>query len=399
MQHSLPSRTTLAAVVFIALPIAIFAQQGSSSAATAGKQVAGTISVDSRLVNIPVVVRDNKGALVQTLTKADFTLQVDGKPGTIRYFDLDKDLPLTLGLLVDTSQSVRNVLDDERTASSAFLDQMLTGKQDQAFVIQFARSVELLQDTTGSRPKLQAALQQLDTPAPGAGGRGGNGGNEPDDSGDSNANRRARAGGGTTLYDAVFLASDELMLKQKGRKALVVLTDGDDRGSKERLTDAIEKAQRSDTMIYAIYFKGETPRQERGGGDRGGGGGGGRRGGIGFPGGGGGYPGGGGGYPGGGGRRGGNPGGGQPEQRVDGKKVLERMTQETGGRMFEVSKKQTFADIFGEIGKELRSQYRLGYTPDADGAAEGYHKIDLAFTSADKKKFTIQTRDGFYTGK
>jgi VWFA-related protein len=367
--------------------------------------VAGTISVDSRLVNIPVVVRDSKGALVQTLSKADFSLQVDGKPATIRYFDLDRDLPLTLGLLVDTSQSVRNVLDDERTASTAFLEQMLTGKQDQAFVIQFAVSVELLQDTTGSKPKLQAALKELEIPALGRGGQagggsggGGAGGNDPNDSNDPNANdpnaKRRRAGVGTALYDAVFLASDELMAKQKGRKALVVLTDGEDHGSKERLTDAIEKAQRSDTMIYAIYFKGEQPRQERGG-DRGGGGGGGRRGGIGFPGGGGGYPGGGGG----GGRRGGGQGGGQPEQRVDGKKVLERMTQETGGRMFEVSKKQTFAQIFEEIGKELRGQYRLGYTPDADAAAEGYHKIDLAFTSADKKKFTIQTRDGYYTGK
>jgi VWFA-related protein len=402
MKHSFSSRMTLAVAAFIALPIALFAQQASSATATeSGKQPATTISVDSRLVNIPVVVRDGKGALVQNLTKADFSLQVDGKPQTIRYFDLDRDLPLTLGLLVDTSQSVRNVLDEERTASTAFLDQMLTGKQDQAFVIQFARSVELLQDVTGSKPKLQAALKELDTPAPGGGGSSGNGGNDPDDSSGSNSGRRAR-GGGTMLYDAVFLGADDVMSKQKGRKALVVLTDGDDRGSKERLTDAIEKAQRADTIVYAIYFKGEEPRQERGG-DRGGGGG--RRGGIGFPGGGGypggggGYPGGGGGYPGGGGggRRGG--GGGQPEQRPDGKKVLQRMTSETGGRMFEVSKKQTVADIYTEIGKELRSQYRLGYTPDKDAAEEGYHKIDLAFTSKDKSKFTIQTRDGYYTGK
>ena len=107
-----------------------------------------TLTAESRLVNIPVIVRDNKGALIQNLTKTDFSLQVDGKPRVIRYFDLDKDLPLTLGLLVDTSESLRNSLDDERSASSAFLDQMLTGKQDQAFVIEFARSVELLQELT-----------------------------------------------------------------------------------------------------------------------------------------------------------------------------------------------------------------------------------------------------------
>src|ERR1035437_3519267 len=272
MQHSLPSRTMLAATVLIGLPIALFAQQGSTGSATAtGKPTAPTISVESRLVKIPVVVRDNKGALVQSLTKADFSLQVDGKPQTIRYFDLDNNLPLTLGLLVDTSGSVRNVLDEERTASTVFLDQMLTGKQDQAFVIQFARTVELLQDTTGSRPKLQAALKQLDTTAPGGGGTGGSSGNDPSDSGGPNANRRRGLGGGTALYDAVFLASDELMSKQKGRKALVVLTDGEDRGSKERLTDAIEAGQRADTVVYAIYFKGEQPRQSYGG-DRGGGG-------------------------------------------------------------------------------------------------------------------------------
>jgi VWFA-related protein len=389
-------RWLAAAAAVSVLPAAVVAQGGAAAAGPA----AATISVDSRLVNIPVVVRDGKGALVLTLTKADFSLLVDGKAQTIRYFDLDRDLPLTLGLLVDTSGSVSNELDAERTASTAFLDSMLTGKQDKAFVIQFSRTVELLQDTTASRPKLQKALQELDTAPPDKGGANGNGGDPQNsggqDSGGQNGGgpygRRGQfGGGGTALYDAAFLAADELMAKQKGRKALVVLTDGEDRGSKERLADAIEAAQRSDTMVYAIYFKGQEPRQG-GGGDRGGGGGGGggRRGG--------GYPGGGGGYPGGGGRGGGR-GGQQPAQQVDGKKVLERMTTETGGWMFELSKQQTFAQIFDEIGKELRSQYRLGYVPDAEQAEAGYHKIDLAFLDKDKKKFAIQTRDGYYTGK
>jgi len=386
MQPFSPNRITLAAVALLALPVVLFAQQSADKPVdkpvlvTPVQKSATTISVDSKLVNIPVVVRDNKGALVQTLTKADFSLQVDGKPQTIRYFDLDNDLPLTLGLLVDTSESQRNAIDDERTASSAFLDQMLTGKEDKAFVIQFAHSVELLQDVTGSRPKLQEALKELDTPNP-------SDSSGSSDSSDSGSGHRTH--GGTELYDAVFLASDELMSKQKGRKALVVLSDGNDRGSKERITDAIEAAQRGDTIIYAIYFKGEEPHRDNEGGNRGGG----------YPRGGGiGFPGGGGGYPGGGRRGGGNPGG-QPEQRPDGKKTLERMAHETGGRMFEVSKKQPVADIYAEIGKELRSQYRLGYTPDQEAAADGYHKIDLAFTSPDKKKFTIQTRDGYYTGK
>jgi VWFA-related protein len=397
----------------MALPAGLLAQAaGQTGRAAAGQaSTAGqatTISVDSRLVNLPVVVRDGKGALVQTLTKADFSLMVDGKAAAIRYFDLDRDLPLTLGLLVDTSGSVSNELDAERTASTAFLDSMLTGKEDKAFVIQFSRTVELLQDTTSSRPKLQKALEELDSAVPdksSANGSGGAGGNDPQDTSGTNGSggqngggpygrRGGAGGGGTALYDGVFLAADELMSKQKGRKALVVLTDGVDRGSKERLADAIEAAQRSDTMVYAVFFKGQEPRQS-GDGDRGGSGGG-RRGGIGFPGGGGGYPGGGGGYPGG---RGGGRGGQQPQPQVDGKKVLERMTEETGGRMFELSKKQTFAEIFDEIGKELRSQYRLGYVPDADAAEAGYHKVSLAFVSKDKAKFTIQTRDGYYTGK
>jgi VWFA-related protein len=348
---------------------------------------APTMAVDARLVNLPVVVRDKKGALIQNLTKDDFTLQVDGHPQSIRYFDIDKDLPLTLGLLVDTSLSQRKAIDDERTASSAFLDQMLSTPQDRAFVIQFAGQTELLQDLTSSRPKLQQALKELDTP-----GTGSTATTDSGDSSDSSGRRHARHGG-TTLYDANFLASDELMTKQKGRKALIILSDGVDNGSKESLARSIEAAQRADTVIYAIYFKGEEPQfsdqgRPHGGGGRFPGGGGGYPGGGRYPG--GGYP--GGGYPGGGGGRG--PGGGM--NRVDGKKVLERMAQETGGRLFEVSKKQTFADIYKQIAEELRAQYRLGYTPDQAASADGYHQVDL---TTHKKDLYVQTRDGYYAGK
>ena len=338
-----------------------------------------TIAVDARLVNLPVVVYDKKGALVQNLTKDDFVLQVDGPPQPIRYFDKDNNLPLTLGLLVDTSRSVAGALDDERTASVGFLDGMLATPKDRAFVIQFAHQTELLQDITNSRPKLQAALKELDTDG-GNAGSAQNTGSDPDSSG----GRRPR--GGTTLYDAAFLAADELMGKQTGRKALVLLTDGDDRGSKESLTGAIEAAQRANTVVYAIYFKGEQPRQQNNGYP---GGGGRRGGGIGFP--------GGGGYPGGGGgSRGGGNGRGQ-DAHVDGKKILERMTGETGGRVFEISRKETVAVIYGQIADELRSQYRLGFTPDKDTAADGYHQVDLSLPKS--KNLSVQTRDGYYTGK
>src|ERR1700736_3387952 len=166
------------------------AQQKSSTPDQAPASTAPTIAVDARLVNLPVVVRDKKGALIQNLTKDDFVLQVDGKPQTIRYFDKDTNLPLTLGLLVDTSASQRDVIDEERTASSTFLDQMLATPKDQAFVIQFARQVELLQDLTSSRPKLQAALKEIDTPSPNNRTSG-----NPDDSTTDSDGRRRRTGG------------------------------------------------------------------------------------------------------------------------------------------------------------------------------------------------------------
>ncbi|MGA1984224.1 MAG: VWA domain-containing protein [Acidobacteriaceae bacterium] len=358
-----------------------------------------TLSVDARLVNIPVIVLDKRGALVRNLTKDNFEIKVDDHPQTIRYFNVDTDLPLTLGLLVDTSLSQRNVIDDERTASFAFLDDMLNGPadRDKAFVVQFARQTDLLQDVTSSKPKLQAGLKELSTPAEGGDSGGRNSGSgSGSDSSDSSTDR-ARRGGGTTLYDALFLSSDELMSKQKGRKAVVILSDGVDSGSKESLASSIEAAQRADTIVYAIYYKGTE-----GGGyqnDNQGQGYPGRRGG-GYPGGGGGYPGGGGGYPGGGGGRGG--GGQRPQQisRPDGKKILQRMADETGGRLFEVSKKETLANIYKEIGEELRAQYRLGYSPDKDTSSEGYHRIDLSFSKStpNAKDLFIQSRDGYYIG-
>ena len=343
-----------------------------------------TLSVDARLVNLPVVVHDKKGALVQNLTKDDFTLQVDGHAQAIRYFDIDKDLPLILGLLVDTSMSQHQVIDEERTASGAFLDQMLKPAKDQAFIVQFAHQTELLQDLTNSRPKLQAALKEIDTPSPNAPLP-----DDPNDPSSGGGGRRGRMGAGTTLYDATFLASDELMGKQKGRKAIVILSDGVDHGSKETLVKSIEAAQRADTIIYAIYYKGnESQGGGPGGHPRGGGGG---R----LPG--GGYPGGrGGGYPGGGGHPGGGGGQGGGMSHVDGKKILQQMADETGGRLFEVTKKQPVAQIYNEIAEELRAQYRLGYTPDQATAADGYHQITLA---AHRKDLFIQTRDGYYTGK
>jgi VWFA-related protein len=387
-KETIAQRSSLVKPVVYALITALVALPGVGPAMWA-QDAATTIAVDVKVVTLPVTVRDKHGKIIRDLTKDDFTLQEDGRPQTIRYFSQDTNLPLTMGLLVDTSRSQSNVLDAERNASRSFLDQMLVQPKDKAFLIHFDREVELLQDLTSSREKLQSALDLLKTPSDRERS------NDPNDPSNSPSGSDSHHGG-TQLYDAVFLASNELMKKQQGRKALIILSDGVDRGSKTYLDSAIESAQRADTVVYSIYFA-ETRREDRNEGQRRGGGMG--RGGGGWPGGGGGgWPGGGGGYPGGGGGRGG-PGGGQrrPEEpRTDGKKILERISKETGGRFFEVSKKQTVGEIYDSIVEELRTQYNMGFTPDKDSAASGYHHVKLEVKGKD---LNVQTREGYYADR
>ncbi|HEX4606104.1 MAG TPA: VWA domain-containing protein [Candidatus Angelobacter sp.] len=179
---------------------------------------------------------------------------------------------------------------------------------------------------------------------------------------------RGFEGGGTLLYDAAYLASDELMKKQQGRKALIILSDGVDRGSKLNLDAAIESAQKADTVVYAILFTDDEHEHSAFGGRGGFGGGMGRRGG-------------GRGYP--------------QEERPDGKKVLERISKQTGGRMFEVAKKHPIEKIYESIAEELRNQYNLGYTPEPADAEGSFHKISL---KTKNKDLAVQARDGYYAG-
>lgn len=349
-------------------------------------------SSDVKVVNVLATVRDKTGKVKSGLTKDDFTVKEDGAVQQIQYFAQEKDLLLTLGLLVDTSLSQRGVLGEEKSASYKFFEQILREDKDQAFVLHFDHDAELLQDLTTNRRQLESALSQLELPADqrGGGRRGGPGGGPP------SLGDRA----GTVLYDSVLLASDELTSKQTGRKALILLTDGVDFGSKVSLDRAIESALRANTLVYSILFAGHEGLGQRAGGFGGGfpggggrGGGGGRRGG-GFPG--GGYPGGGGGYPG-GGTPGGGGGGRQPRgERPDGRKVLERLARETGGGFFEVTKKQTLAQIYETIQQELRSQYNLGYTPEHAAAPGEYRHIMVTTRQTD---LMVQARDGYYGAK
>jgi VWFA-related protein len=358
------------------------------SASVQAQEAATTVSVEVKEVTLPVTVRDKHGKIISDLTKDDFTLQSNGRPQAIHYLTRDANLPLTLGLLVDTSYSQANVLDVERNASRSFLEQLMVKEKDKAFLIHFDREVELLQDLTSSRAKLQSALELLRTSSDP------DHSNDPKDADDSKGSGSRRRG--TQLYDAIYLASNELMKKQQGRKALIILSDGADRGSKTYLNGAIESAQRADTFVYSIYFadaprsernegQGQRPGQRQGGSGRGGG----------WPGGGGGgWPGGGGGWPGGGG---GPRGGGQrptdEAPRGEGKKILERISKETGGRFFEVSKKESLGEIYASIAEELRAQFVMGFTPDKEGSSSGYHHLQL---QVKRKDTTVQTRDGYF---
>ena len=197
-----------------------------------------TIKTDVKVVNVFASVRDKKGQIVRNLTQEDFAIDEDGRAQTIRYFARESDLELTLGLLVDTSGSQRRVIGEERSASYRFLDQVLREDKDIAFVIKFDHEIELVVDLTSSRKQLESGIYNLQVGTPGGGqGQGG---------------QRRRGFGGTKLYDAVMLGSEDMMARQHGRKALIVMSDGDDRGSKVSLYRAIDSAQKADTLVYSI---------------------------------------------------------------------------------------------------------------------------------------------------
>lgn len=362
----------------------LFALQGCSALIAAaflwlaaGMAVAGANAAEAasqgKTVNLFASVRDKKGGIVADLTANDFTLLEDGKSQTLTSFSKAGGQPLMLGLLVDTSPSQSRDLDKERSASGGFFDQIVREDQDKAFVLHFDHEVELLQDLTNSHQKLEQALTELATSAPSS---------SQDNSQDSGQGMGGRGyghgshGGGAQLYDAIYLASNEVMKKPAGRKAMILLSDGVDRGSKESIDSALEAAQRSNTMIYTILLKGEEEDQSSARGNR-----------VGF-----GVPGMGGGM----GRHGGGGGRGYPqESQADAKKILERIASETGGRMFEASKKDSLDQIYGQIEEDLRNQYNLGYTPARDAGSEtGFHRIQLTTT---KKDDVVQVRAGYYS--
>jgi VWFA-related protein len=267
-----------------------------------------SFSTDVKVVSLLATVRTKNGELIRNLTKDDFSLAENGRPQTIRYFSQESDLPLTLGLMVDTSASQRRVLDAERAACFHFLDRVLRGNQDRVFIMQFDSAVELRQELTSSRQKLDDALALVDS--------------------ETLRQLQIQHGGGTLLYDAVVKASKEVMKPLSGRKALIVLSDGVDFGSEETLAAAVEAAQRAETLSYSILFSDAGAYGMLGG--------------------------------------------------PDGKGVLMRLSKDTGGGFFEVSKKLSLEQIFDRIQEELRSQYNLGYVSDVPVRVSEFRSIELA---------------------
>ena len=278
------------------------------------------------VVNLFFTVKGKHGALVPGLGRDDFEIFEDGKPQTIKYFSSESNQPLTLGILVDSSGSMQAMLPEEKIVAGDFLRQVLTDK-DLAFVISFDISVDLLQDLTSDVHLLRTGLERARINV-GAGSGGFPGVGE----GPIPVSRPK----GTLLYDGVYLAADDVLSKQVGRKAMIVLTDGVDQGSRMRLKDAIESAQKADAICYVLLIS-------------------------------------------------------DPHWGSDSHEMGE-LVEQTGGRLITVNNPDKLSKAFKEISEELRSQYSIGYMPTNEKHDGTFRKIQVK----SKKGYKIQARKGYY---
>ncbi|MGB7353596.1 MAG: VWA domain-containing protein, partial [Acidobacteriaceae bacterium] len=332
-------------------------------------------------VHLWVTGVDDKGDPVKDLTPADLTFTDNGRVQKIDSFAVAQPAPITFGLLGQTNSTIRSELGDMRLATEHYVDHTLPGTDDKAFVVQFGSEVDLLEDPTANSSKLHDAIDHL-------------GSTNFSNGGGDDQNRNLTTSRDNNLYDAIYLASLEVLQKAPGHHVIVVITDGVDRGSKETAADAEEAAQNAHAQIFAIYYKSEEEQQNpnRNTNRRGGMGGGGYPGGGGgYPGGGGGYPGGGGGYPGGGG--GGRRGGQEPssEPHIDGKKIMENLCSATGGYMIE-GRRDHADEAYTKIAALLKYQYTLTYTPDTTDTVSHH----LSLTSKKKNTWAI-VQQGYTT--
>jgi Ca-activated chloride channel family protein len=284
-----------------------------------------TLRVTSRVVALSAVVRGKDNVPIQGLTKDDFELKQDGKDVPIRYFSEASELPLTLALVVDTSGSQRTLIGDEVVASDVFFQTMLGRPEDRATLLRVDAEVDELIPMTNSPSRLHLGLLGLFS--------------------------RPSSANGTRLQDAIYAVSKLTLAKQTGRKAIVVLSDGGDNGSRISLEDAIHEAQQFNVQIYCIdysIFNYAMDLNHSLGGVHAGG--------------------------------------------VDkGEEILKKLAEQTGGRMYNVGK-MNLRTIYEQIGRDLRTQYELGYTPPPDLKPGSFHRLELR--TRDKKQM-VQARNGF----
>ena len=313
---------------FALICIVVFATVGTPSHVIAQRP---TFSIDVKVVNVLATVRDSEGHLISDLSKDDFLLYEDGRPQVIKYFSKASDAPLSLGLLLDTSESEQRVLDLIRTASNDFLGGMLRSENDVAFVVRFDWGVDVLQKFTPSHLKLQKALQRVQ-------------GRRRFSLLSRKEYREEQRCGypGTLFYDALVTASKKFMGSRNGRKALIAVTDGADQGSCHSLDEAIEVAQRADTLIYGIFIEDEQ-------------------------------------Y---GGRH-------HPDART----AFARLCNETGGRLFVAKPPAGHQKTYAAIQDELRNQYNLGYSSDRSNDGPSYRRIRVITR---QPSLIVQARDGYY---
>jgi VWFA-related protein len=338
-------------------------------AAAAAQQTAGSGPVVSSAIGtirLPVTVVDDHANPVKNLTAADLTLTDSDVKQTIQSFGPDPNQQLTFGIVAEAGDTLRTELGDERLATVHFIDHTLPGVSDQGFVVQYNTEVDLLTNPTAKANTLHDGANQIGSPQ-----FGGNSGSPG-------------AGLGGTLYDAIYLASREVIAKEPGRHVLILFTDGVDQGSKESMEDAIAAAQNANAAIFAIYFRGEEQQQRSP--DRGMG-----RPGVGYP---GSYP--GGGYPGGRGNPGsGRRGGEQPERpHVDGKHILEQICNATGGYMVEGSRDKADKS-YDKLLALLQHSYLITWKPGDKTADLAYHRLSL---NTDKKNVWAIMQTGLTTG-
>ena len=331
------SKSLLAASAAIALVLFASGQnpppQKEGQSRPKDDQSVQTFKVSVDVVNVFYNVKDGHGALIPAQQKDDFELFEDGHPQTIKYFSAESNQPLTMGILIDTSPSQSRVLGMEQEVGAAFLRQVMTAK-DIAFLISFDTNVDLLQDYTSDPGELRRAMRKARI-----------GGGEVDMAGvGGNPVPTLGPRGGTNLYDAVYLASREQLAQETGRKAMILLTDGGENGSKVRLADAIEAAQKADVICYVLLVEDRQLYFQQG---------------WAFPG--------------------------------DG--LVKKLTSETGGRVIEVGNKpEKLKDAFDQISNELRSQYNIGYVSTNTQQDGSFRKIEIK----SRKGYKVQARRGYY---